>query len=60
MVASHVLLVVVASALGERTGVGATHNTTMCDVLVLGGGLAGTSAAWRLVGERPAGTPKPH
>jgi len=25
-----------------------------CDVLVLGAGLAGTSAAWRLVGERPA------
>jgi len=25
-----------------------------CDVLVLGAGLSGTSAAWRLVGERPA------
>jgi phytoene dehydrogenase-like protein len=34
-------------------------NSTTCDVLVLGAGLAGTSAAWRLVGERPAGTPAP-
>jgi len=33
-----------------------------CDVLVLGAGLAGTSAAWRLVGERPASDtgPPPH
>lgn len=36
----------------------AVTNTT-CDVLVLGAGLAGTSAAWRLVGERPSGTPQP-
>tara|TARA_B110001452_G_scaffold148737_1_gene123818 strand:- start:632 stop:856 length:225 start_codon:yes stop_codon:yes gene_type:complete len=36
----------------------AITNTT-CDVLVLGAGLAGTSAAWRLVGERPAGVPQP-
>ena len=34
-------------------------NTTSCDVLVLGGGLAGTSAAWRLVGERPPGSVAP-
>jgi choline dehydrogenase-like flavoprotein len=34
-------------------------NTTDCDVLVLGAGLAGTSAAWRLVGERPAHAPLP-
>jgi monoamine oxidase len=36
----------------------AVTNTT-CDVLVLGAGLAGTSAAWRLVGERPAGAEQP-
>lgn len=37
----------------------ARTNSTDCDVLVLGAGLAGTSAAWRLVGERPSGSPAP-
>ena len=44
--------------LASTVTVGAVTNTT-CDVLVLGAGLAGTSAAWRLVGERPAGVPQP-
>ena len=51
-----ILLLLVPSSLARAAG----HNATLCDVLILGGGLAGTSAAWRLVGERPAGTPKPH
>jgi len=35
------------------------QNQTACDVLVMGAGLSGTSAAWRLVGERPRGSPQP-
>jgi len=48
-----VFLAFVADATQEEAAV------TTCDVLILGAGLSGTSAAWRLVGERPDGTPKP-
>lgn len=52
----HLVLHAVALVLVAGHG---SDETTVCDVLILGAGLAGTSAGWRLVGERPTGTPMP-